>query len=70
MEKHWYRQETRSVVSREYFGLSDDGRYEWNVVVRRGQSPDAGPLSPISEQRFFLWQSRLAAPPPTRTPKP
>jgi serine/threonine-protein kinase len=69
MEKHWYRQETRSVVSREYFGLSDDGRYEWNVVVRRGQSPDAGPLSPISEQRFFLWQSR-PAPPPTRTPKP
>jgi len=74
-EKHWYRQETRFVVGREYFGLSDDGRYEWNVVVRRGQSPDAGPLSPVSEQRFFLWQSRPAptptpAPPPTRTPKP
>jgi hypothetical protein len=74
VEKHWYRQEIRFVVGREYFGLSDDGRYEWNVVVRRGQSSDAMLLSPISEQRSFLWQSRpaapSAAPPPTRTPKP
>jgi len=69
VEKHWYTQETRFVVGREYFGLSDDGRYEWNVVVRRGQSPDAGQLSPISEQRFFLWRPRPVAP-PTRTPMP
>jgi tetratricopeptide (TPR) repeat protein len=69
VEKHWYTQETRFVIGREYFGLSDDGRYEWNVVVRHGQSPDAGQLSPISEQRFFLWRSR-PAPQPTWTSMP
>jgi hypothetical protein len=56
VEKHWYTQETKFTVSREYFGLSDDGRYEWNVVVRRGQRPEAEKLSNISQQRFFLWQ--------------
>jgi len=72
-EKHWYTKETSCVVGHEYFGLNffawteKSGRFEWNVVVRRGQSPDAVQLSPISEQRFFLWQSR-PVPPPTWTP--
>jgi serine/threonine-protein kinase len=54
--QHWYTQETHFVIPQEYFGRSDDGRYEWNVVVRRGQRPEAEKLSNISQQRFFLWQ--------------
>jgi hypothetical protein len=71
VEKHWYTQETHFVVGREYSGLSDDGHYEWNVVVRGGQRPEAVQLSPISEQRFFLWRSQLAPkpPPPSATPE-
>lgn len=66
--KHWYTQETHFVISQEYFGRSDDERYKWNVVVRHGQRPEAVQLSPISEERFFLWrrsQPVSPLPPPT-----
>jgi len=70
VERHWYVKDTRYTVGQEYFGVAEGGRYDWNVVIRRGQGTNAPMLSPISEQRHFFWRKRSAGPQPTWTPRP